>query len=41
VARLGADLGERIQSLDVNPLALLPAARGGVRVLDAKAELRV
>jgi acetate---CoA ligase (ADP-forming) len=40
VAALGHDLAGRIAALDVNPVALLPASAGGVRVLDAKTELR-
>jgi acetate---CoA ligase (ADP-forming) len=37
---LATHLGDQIAALDVNPLALLPVAQGGIKVLDAKAELR-
>jgi acyl-CoA synthetase (NDP forming) len=42
MCRLGdvmTDAGGRIAALDVNPVALLGATEGGLRVLDAKAEL--
>ena len=39
VSLLAEDLGSAILALDVNPVALLPAADGALKVLDAKAEL--